>query len=66
MRLVIQQGIDARPFQTLMLQLAQAGAEVDAHAARQRHEERMKLIAKSGGAAPRVGTAAQGSLFEDR
>lgn len=57
MKTTIQTGIDASKFQTLMYQLAQAGAEADAHEAHRKHLQRLKLLGKQ------CERNAQGELF---
>lgn len=46
MKITIQSGIDARPLQQAIYQTIATGMECDAHAARQRHADRLKLLAK--------------------
>ena len=63
MRLTVQQGIDAHDLSQAIYETIRAGMECDARAAQKRHQERLALIRKSGGTAPRVAKGGQGSLF---
>lgn len=64
MTLTIQEGIDASSLREAIYATIVAGMEVDAAAARKRHEERMALIRKSNGKAPTVAAGEQARLFE--